>query len=526
MQRIGRRIAAAMVACFVTGALPLLAATPQPRATPGHLPAVEPSISIAVNGEELPRDPAPRIVGKGGGRLVVPVVKIYSALGIAVQRIGGDIVASAPGKQIVIHVGSARAEIDNQPVMMESPAIRIDDATYVPLRFVAESLGAQVTFNAQAMRVEVVSSLVGRNPGLEQHSDGGTAQIVGTVSAVDLNSSPHSITLTRGSDVRTIAVTADARVQLQDVVARISTPGELADVHPGDAASVLVLRNGHVQSVIVRYASRSGTIAAVSSTQFVLNSGFILSPDPATVITLNDQPATLADLKVGDNVVVRLNPDTNEKREIIVARLVAPAPQTSDAPGPAIASVTIAAPKPALKAGDTFTVTLTGTPGGHASYDIGSYVTDQPLTEGPPGTYTGRYTVPANVNFGGTPVLGHLSVNGVAASRVDASTPIAVSNTPPQIVDIAPDPAQTINNNQPSIFATFRSPVDVGINPSNVTIEVNGLDVTAAATRTGQFITYSPGVALPDGNVRVVVRVSDVAGNTQTRSWSFTVREH
>jgi uncharacterized Zn-binding protein involved in type VI secretion len=526
MQRIGRRITAALVACFVASAPAFAATGPQPKPTPGHLTAVESAIAIAVNGDELPRDPAPRIVGKGGGRLVVPVVKIYSALGIAVQRTGDEIVASAPGKRIVIHVGSARAEIDGQPVTMESPAIRIDGATYVPLRFVADSLGAQVTFNAQAMRVEVVSSLVGRNPGLEQRTGGGTAQIVGTVSAVDLNSSPPSITLTRGSDVRTIAVTSDAKVELQDVVARISTAGELADVHPGDAASVLVLRNGHVQSVIVRYASRSGTIAAVSSSQFVLNSGFIVSPDSSTVITLDAQPATLSDLKVGDAVVVRLNPDTNEKREIIASRLSVPLPAASGAPGPAIASLTIAAAKPALKAGDTFEVTMTGTPGGRATYDIGTYVTGQPLTEGPAGTYTARYAVPGTVNFGETPVYGHLIVDGNAAPRVAAPTPIAVSNTPPQIVDIAPSGGQSVNNDRPSIFATFRSPVDVGINPASISIEVNGLDVTAAATRTEQFVTYSPGVPLADGDVTVVVRVSDRAGNTQSRSWSFTVHAH
>ena len=524
MQRIGRRIAAVAIMSLFASTPPLLAAPgPQPKPTPGHLPPVETTIAIAVNGEELPRDPAPRIVGKGGGRLVVPVVKIYSALGIAVQRSGNDIVASAPGKRIVIHVGSARAEIDNQPVLMEQPATRIDGATYVPLRFVADSLGAQVTFNAQAMRVEVVSSLVGRNPGLEQRSGAGTAQVVGTVSAVDLNSSPPSITLERGPDVRTIAVTSDARIELQDVVARTSTPGQLTDVHPGDAASVFVLKNGHVDSVIVRYASRSGTIAAVSPTQFVLSSGFILSPDKSTVITLDAQPATFADLKVGDAVVVRLNPDTNEKREIIVARRGAPVPAAAGATGPAIAALTIKTAKAALKAGDTFEIALVGTPGGRATYDIGTYVSGQPLPEGPSGTYTARYTVPANVNFGETPVYGHLSVNGAAAPRVAAATTVAVSNTPPQVVDIAPNPAQSVNNNRPSIFATFHSPVDVGINPSSVSIEVNGLDVTAAATRTDQFVTYSPGVALADGNVTVLVRVSDRAGNTQTRSWSFAV---
>jgi hypothetical protein len=524
---LSRTLAAALVACSIAAAVPVCAATgPQPRATPGRMTPIEPTIAISVNGEELPRDPAPRVVGKGGGRLVVPVVKIYSALGIAVQRNGDDIVASAPGKRIVIHVGSARAEIDDVPVMMEAPALRIDNATYVPLRFVAESLGAQVTFNAHAMRVEVVSSLVGRNPGLEQQSGGRTSQIVGTVSAVDLNSAPPAITLARGADVRTIAVTSDAKVSLQDVVARTSTPGLLADVHVGDAASVIVLRNGHVASVIVRYASRAGTIAAVSSTQFVLNTGFILSPDKTTVITLDAQPAALTDLRVGDSVVVRLNPDTNEKREIIASRLTSPAPLPSGAPGPVITALALKAPKPALKAGDAFDLTLAGTPGGQASYDIGTYVVNQPMTEGPAGTYIAHYLVPANVNFGETPVFGHLVVGGVHAARASADTPIAVSNTPPQIVDIAPASGEGINNDRPSIFATFRSPVGIGINPASIVIELNGLDVTAAATRSDQFVTYSPGAPLPDGPVSVTVRVSDGAGNTQSRSWSFTIHAH
>ena len=472
---------------------------------------------------ELPRDPSPRIVGKGGGRLVVPVVRIYSALGIGVSRSGPSITASAPGKRIVLHLGSADATIDGRPVRMEAPAMTIDGATYVPLRFVATSLGAQATFNPRANRVEVVSSLVGRNPALEQHAAGGTSQIVGTVSAVDLNSSPQSLTVERGPDVRTVAITSDAKIQLQDVVAGIATPATLTDVHVGDAVSVGVLRNGHVDSVIVRYASRIGTIAAVSPSQFVLNTGFIVTPDKSTTISLNAQPAGMGDLKVGDTVVVRLNPDTNEKRQIIVSRAVE---ATSAPAGPvAIASFTIDAPH-ALRAGDSFNLVLHGTPGGHATFDIGTYLVGLPLNESPSGVYTARYTIPPNVNFGQTSVYAHLSADGTDAPRAEAPTLLAVSSTPPQIVDIAPLNGQSVNNERPSIYATFRAPTGVGINPSSATITVNGLDVTPSATRTGQFITYSPGVALPDGPVSVQIRVADQAGNLQTRSWSFTIHAH
>ncbi|HTW83386.1 MAG TPA: copper amine oxidase N-terminal domain-containing protein [Candidatus Sulfotelmatobacter sp.] len=473
-------------------------------------------IAIAVNGEDLSTDPAPRIVN---GRLLVPVVRIYGALGITVSRDGRTLIASAPGKRITLRSGSRVASIDAQTITMDSPALEIDGTTYVPLRFVADSLGAQVSYDPKAERVEVVSSIVGRTPGLEQHVAGGSTQVVGTVSAVDLNSAPESITLTRGPSERTIAVTSDAQIAIQDVSARTAMPGTLADVHVGDAASVIVRKDGRVAQVVVRYASRQGVIAAVSPSAFVLQSGYVVTPDTSTVITLNGQPATLAALKVGDSVTVRLNPDTQEKREILVARAI---PST---PGPAgaaqIASFDVDAPGP-LRAGESFGVTMHGTPGGRATFDVGSYLTGIALPETSPGLYTTTYTLPPGANFGRTSVYGHLTVDGVAAPRAEAATLVSVTGTPPQIIDIAPTFGQTVNNDHPSIYATYRSPTDVGINPSSARIEINGLDVTPSSTRTDQFIIYSPSVAL-NGTVNVKVSVADNAGNVSSRTWTFTV---
>jgi hypothetical protein len=169
---------------------------------------------------------------------------------------------------------------------------------------------------------------------------------------------------------------------------------------------------------------------------------------------------------------------------------------------------------------------LHGTAGGRATFDIGTYFVGLPLNETQPGVYTARYTIPANVNFGQTTVYAHLSAAGSVAPRVEAPTLLAVSSTPPQIVDIAPLNGQNVNNDRPSIYATFRTPTGVSINADSATISVNGLDVTPSSTRTGQFITYSPGVALGDGNVTVQVRVADQAGNQQTRTWSFTIHAH
>jgi len=524
MARGSRSIAAALIGATLAWGLPAAALA---AGGPGTKPAPKPSapperaIAIAINGQELARDPAPRMVS---GRLVVPVVRIYSALGIAITREGDDIAAQIPGGTIItLHIGSSTAQIGDRSVTLETPALEINGATYVPLRFVADSLGAQVSYDAKAARVDVISAIVGRTPELTRDAGNGATQVVGTVSAVDLNSAPESVTVVRGGSERTVSITSDAKIVIQDVVTKTNSDGTLNDIHPGDAVSVFIAKDGRVRQIVDRFASRAGVVAGVSPSAVVLGDGYVVSPDRGTAVLLNGQPVSIGDLKVGDSVTVRSNPDTAEKREIIASRAVSATPQAAGAT--AITAFTIDA-KGALRAGDAFNVTLTGTPGGKASFDIGTYLDNIPLTEGPPGTYTARYQIPPGVNFGSTPIYGHLVVGGNAAPRAQAASLVAVSTTPPQITDVAPPPGQTVNNNRPNLFATYTSPTNVDINPSSVTINVNGLDVTASAVRTPTFITYTPTVALPDGTVTVRVSVADFAGNRSERSWSFTIRTH
>lgn len=516
--------------CLIGVCAPAAGSTPAPaRPAPAH-PGPKPtpktefptrSIAIAINGEDIAADPAPRVVN---GRLLLPIVRIYGALGITVSRDGDNISAAAPRKTIALRLGSDIARIDNQTVRMDGPAVEIDGATYVPLRFVADSLGAAVSYDAKAARVDVVSSLIGRTPSLTQTDGGGGTQIVGTVTAVDLNSAPESITVTRSGSVRSIAINSDAKIVLQDTVAKTTSNATLADVHAGDAVSVYVAKDGKVDQLIDRYASRTGTVAAVSPSALVLRDGHVIAPDHDTTITLNGANANIGDALVGDTLVVRSNPDTGEKRQIMISRAMPTTPQ----PAAGAAGITAFAVDAtnALRAGDKFNVKLNGTPGGKATFDIGSYVEGVPLREDSPGVYRAEYTIPPNVNFGQVAVYGHLEANGTQAPRVEAPALIAVSTTPPTITDFAPPAGQTVNNSAPSIFATFSSPTNIGINPSTVSINVNGLDVTASAYRTAGFITYSPTVPLGDGTVNVRVSVADAAGNRAERAWSFTIRSH
>ena len=121
-------------------------------------------------------------------------------------------------------------------------------------------------------------------------------------------------------------------------------------------------------------------------------------------------------------------------------------------------------------------------------------------------------------------MYGHLAVGTTEAPRAQAAQLLSIATTGPGIPEIAPSAGQTVNSSRPSIYATFSTPTDVTVNPSAVTIEVNGLDVTASSVRTSTFITYQPSVDLPDGPVKVTVKIADNAGNTGSRSWTFTIR--
>jgi hypothetical protein len=483
------------------------------------------TIAIVVNGEPLASDVGPKVVR---GRLLVPLRDVFGAIGIALTRSGTTISARLPTGDVRIDVGTPNVTVDDKVVQLDSPVLDIDGETYAPLDLLTAAFGAQASYDQRGARVEIVSAFVGRNSvAQEQRSDGGT-DVQGVVSALDTNSSPPSITVVRGGTSRTVSITSDAKIWTEDVTIHSQIRGALADVHVGDAVHAIVARDGHVVSVFDFFKSDSGTISAVSPSALVLANGRVIIPGSSTDITLNSAVVALGDLKVGDYVTVRSNPESGELRQVVASRTLAAVEAASPAPGSAapvaIADVSLSATRP-LRAGEALDVTMHGSPGGRASFDIGDYLSALPMRETQAGTYVGHYVIPERFDVTQVPVYGELSVGDVAAPRVEAATTLSAATTPPTIGEVAPPPGQTVNNPQPSIFATFSAPTEIAINTSSISLEVNGHDVSSSATRFGSFVTYSPGVELGNGLVTVVVRVADAAGNTASRTWTFTIRK-
>ena len=473
-------------------------------------------IAIVINGVRLPFNPPPRFYKN---HLLVPVRRIIETLGLTFSRSGKTITTRAGYKTIALRIGSLHATIDGQRVELDAAPVEIANTLYAPLRFFTAALGAQAVFNRQSDSVDIVSTLVGRSgDGITE--TGSHVEQIGIVTAIDLDSQPPTITLTYNASVRTLPVAENARVVVQDVNTGTSSGGVLGDVHAGDFAHVYLNRQRSVERVVDAYGSRVGTLEAVADGQLVLGDGHVISPDRDTTITVNGASATADDLAVGDSVAIRYNIVTSEPRQIVATRTSSgtPAPPGSVA----ISSIESSAIRP-LREGETFDVTLHGTPGGIATYDIGPYVEGLPMRQTATGVYAATYRIPRGANLANVPIFGHLRVGSVGAPRAESHSEISAASEPPGIRDFAPENGATVNNDRPSIYVTFVSNT-VAVNPSSISLSVNGHDVTSECTRSPRFVEYVPGVSMRDGPVRVTVHVADLAENTAVKTWTFFVK--
>jgi len=477
-----------------------LLATQPAVAKSNHAAPQSAEIAVLIYGAPLSVEPPPRFVG---GRLLVPVRRILDALGLPFDRRGKTIVTQAGDRTITLTSGE-----------------ELKGVLYAPLRFFSAGLGASAEYDPRGKKVEILSETLGHSSVVSLY--GGGREYLGVVQAVDNDSRPPAITVTSGASVKTLRISPGAHFFVSDVAANTTVPGSLESVHVGDYAKISLRKDGSVDRIIDSFASSHGKIAALSGNTILLNDGQVIEPTGVTTLSLNGEGAHTSDLRVGDDVDVRYNLETSEAREIIATRRAFVA-------APAAGSIAIESIEPSvnhpLRQGDSFSILMKGTPGGEASYDIGAYFTGLPLREVSPGTYSARYTIPRGANFTWAPIFGHLTVRGTEARRAQSTAEISASSVPPGVDDIAPEQGQTVNNPQPSIYATFTAGA-VPISASSIVLIVNGHDVTASTTRTPKFIEYHPFSAYGDGQVRVTVRVADQAGNSASKSWTFTIRTH
>jgi hypothetical protein len=120
------------------------------------------SKTALVGGVKVALD-APAFIDATSGRTLVPIRMISEAFGAQVtwdqaqQKVWLKLDATTqhPGVLVVLHIGDKTALVDGRKAVLEAaPLIKVS-RTFVPLRFVAEAFGADVTWNA-ATRTAVI----------------------------------------------------------------------------------------------------------------------------------------------------------------------------------------------------------------------------------------------------------------------------------------------------------------------------------------------------------------------------------
>jgi hypothetical protein len=95
-------------------------------------------------------------------RVLVPARAIFEALGAVVlyDSAARRVFVRRGERDVVISIGSANALAGGRPVSLDAPAILREGRAYVPLRFVAESLGARVDYEGTSRSVAIVDPTV------------------------------------------------------------------------------------------------------------------------------------------------------------------------------------------------------------------------------------------------------------------------------------------------------------------------------------------------------------------------------
>lgn len=117
-------------------------------------------VTVNYNGEKMVFDAEPFIEND---RTLVPMRAIFEAVGAMVtwepntQTVIVLRESESGLKTIALQIGCDYAFVDGEKKTFDTPAQIVDDRTFVPLRFVMEELGCEVTWEPVTYTVDIIN---------------------------------------------------------------------------------------------------------------------------------------------------------------------------------------------------------------------------------------------------------------------------------------------------------------------------------------------------------------------------------
>ncbi|NLO75080.1 MAG: copper amine oxidase N-terminal domain-containing protein [candidate division WS1 bacterium] len=500
------------------------------------VPAVASALTVVVNVQTLPSSPPAVSIG---GRTMLPMRMVFEALGAEVgwENATQTAIGTRAGVVVRMTINSPIAFIGDRAVTLDVPPQLIGGSTYVPLRFPAEAYGADVKWNNATQTVTI--TLPDASPATPT-----TPETPATPTTPETPETPATpVTpppaqdgtvsgVVSGSDASRVIVTIEEALQVYPVtpttiILRQGKQVGAEGLLPGDKAEIEYDPQGNAKIVRATYETVEGKVVARVPNQLLLEGRdelFAVEAQTKIDIFGTGQEAAYGDINNGDTVVLRVTPGTTRVWAISIKRATTPPPATTTPTKPVIERFYSNAKGP-LRGGQILEVTLEGTPGGKATFDIGSARKGMALveSEADPGRYETKWSVPPKFNVLGVPLVGHLTVKGVAADLAQSTETINIDTTPPVITVYGPTQGQEITARQPNL-AVGLADSGVGVDFERSTVALKAGDTVLAVTtkREGRVVTLSF-APLPLGQITLLVDAYDKAGNKSHVAWSFRV---
>lgn len=115
-------------------------------------------VTVNLNGQKMEFDVNPFIED---GRTLVPMRAIFEAIGASVTWDGETRLAIAlyqingEPNHIALQIDNKTAHVNDSKVELDVPARIVGDRTFVPLRFISETIGKTVTWNQDTYTVDI-----------------------------------------------------------------------------------------------------------------------------------------------------------------------------------------------------------------------------------------------------------------------------------------------------------------------------------------------------------------------------------
>lgn len=307
-----------------------LTATPAAHAQSG--------VQVTVNGSPV------QFNGQGpvesNGRVLVPLRGVLEKIGAYVNydAAAKQVTAVRNETQIVLPLNTRTATVGGRAVSLEVPAQVVNGSTLVPLRFVAESLGATVSFEASSNTVAITQG-------------GGTSVAGSSSQPIPNRPAPQDVIqgilggFDAGNGTLTLRTNAGRRRYDMATNYRLTRkrPGDesvsirASDLHPGDRVRLELNANNRVRNVILLQEGDGGpgpgTVAGernvvgivrdVTNTDgrtytIVFESGARVDIARSAPVLYQQRNIGWENIKPGDRVSVWTSPEDDRGRRVAI----------------------------------------------------------------------------------------------------------------------------------------------------------------------------------------------------------------